>query len=83
MKMVMELATVATENDSAVLLQGDTGTGKGVLAKWIHEHGSRRTGPFVEINCSSLKGDLLSSELFGHVKGAFTSAIQDRQGLMR
>jgi DNA-binding NtrC family response regulator len=82
MKMVMELVTVATENDSAVLLQGDTGTGKGVLAKWIHEHGSRGTGPFVEINCSSLKGDLLSSELFGHVKGAFTSAVQDRQGLI-
>lgn len=82
MKMVMELATVAAENDSAVLLQGDTGTGKGVLAKWIHEHGSRATGPFVEVNCSSLKGDLLSSELFGHVKGAFTSSVQDRQGLI-
>ncbi len=82
MKVVMELESVAAENDSAVLLQGDTGTGKGVLAKWIHEHGSRRTGPFVEINCSSLKGDLLSSELFGHVRGAFTSAVQDRQGLV-
>ena len=45
MKMVMELGSVAAENDSAVLLQGDTGTGKGVLANWIHEHGSRKAGP--------------------------------------
>lgn len=82
MKMVMELASVAAESDSAVLLQGDTGTGKGVLAKWIHEHGCCQTGPFIDINCSSLKGDLLLSELFGHVKGAFTSAVQERQGLI-
>jgi DNA-binding NtrC family response regulator len=82
MRSVMELASVASENDSAVLLQGDTGTGKGVLAKWIHEQSCRKTAPFVEINCSALKGDLLSSELFGHVRGAFTSAVQDRQGLI-
>ena len=82
MKMVMELASVAAESDSSVLLQGDTGSGKGVLAKWIHEHGRTGSGPFVEINCSSIKGDLLSSELFGHVKGAFTSAVQDKQGLI-
>lgn len=65
-----------------MLLQGDTGSGKGVLAKWIHEQGRSGNGPFVEINCSSIKGDLLSSELFGHVKGAFTSAVQDKQGLI-
>jgi DNA-binding NtrC family response regulator len=78
----MELASVAAENESVVLLQGETGTGKGVLARWIHDHGARRDAPFVEMNCSSLKGDLLASDLFGHVKGAFTSAIQDRQGLL-
>jgi transcriptional regulator with PAS, ATPase and Fis domain len=82
MKVVMELASVAAESDSAVLLQGDTGSGKGVLAKWIHEHGRTCNGQFVEINCSSIRGDLLSSELFGHVRGAFTSAVQDRQGLI-
>ena len=82
MGKVMELASVAAENNSAVLLCGETGTGKGVLAKWIHEHGPSKSGPFVEVNCSGLKGELLTSELFGHVRGAFTSAIQDRQGLI-
>ncbi len=81
-KGVMELASLAAENESVVILQGETGAGKGVLGRWIHEHGARRDAPFVEINCSSLKGDLLASELFGHARGAFTSAIQDRQGLI-
>ena len=82
MKTVVEMAQVATESDSTVLLQGETGTGKGVLAKWIHENSQLRSAPYVEINCSSLKGDLLASELFGHVKGAFTSAVKDKQGLI-
>ena len=82
MKEVEKLAILAAENDSPVLLQGETGTGKGVLARWIHEQSSRCSGPFVEVNCSSLRGELLASELFGHVKGAFTSAIQDKQGLI-
>ncbi|HAK61398.1 MAG TPA: sigma-54-dependent Fis family transcriptional regulator [Nitrospiraceae bacterium] len=82
MKKVHELATVAGENDSTVLLLGETGTGKGVLAKWIHEHSYRKSGAYVEINCSGLRGELLASELFGHTKGAFTSAVQDRQGLV-
>ncbi len=79
---VLELATTASENDAPILLQGETGTGKGVLARWIHEHGSQHTGPFVEINCSSLRGELFASELYGHARGAFTSAVQDRQGLI-
>jgi len=61
-------------------LQGETGTGKGVLAKWIHDHSGRSAGTFVELNCSSLKGDLLRSELFGHAKGSFTSAIKEKEG---
>ena len=81
-RKVMELARLAAESESAVLLQGDTGTGKGVLAKWIHEHSSRASAPVVEVNCSSLRGDLLASELFGHAKGAFTSAVEDKQGLI-
>jgi DNA-binding NtrC family response regulator len=82
MKRALELASTAAEHEAAVLLQGESGTGKGVLAHWIHEHGLRRSGPFVEINCSGLRGDLLASELFGHTRGAFTSAVQDRQGLI-
>jgi DNA-binding NtrC family response regulator len=80
-RQAMELATIAAENDSVVLLQGETGTGKGVLARWIYHHAAMR-GPFVEINCSGLKGELLASELFGHVRGAFTSAVEDKPGLI-
>jgi DNA-binding NtrC family response regulator len=79
---VMEHAAVAAANDTVVLILGETGTGKGVLAKWIHSHSERSTEAFVEVNCSSLKGELLRSELFGHSKGAFTSAIKDREGLI-
>lgn len=82
MLKVLELAKVAAESDSPVLLTGETGTGKGVLARWIHEHSARARNQFVEINCTSLKGDLLASELFGHAKGAFTSAVSDKQGLI-
>jgi DNA-binding NtrC family response regulator len=77
-----KLAELAASNDSVTLLTGETGTGKGVWARWIHENSPRRNQPFVEINCSSLGGDLLASELFGHVKGAFTSAVKDKQGLI-
>jgi transcriptional regulator with PAS, ATPase and Fis domain len=70
------------ENDSPLLLQGETGTGKGVCARWVHGHSQRRTGPLLDLNCSTLQGDLLASELFGHAKGAFTSAHQNKQGLI-
>jgi DNA-binding NtrC family response regulator len=79
---VRSLIQLASENESAVLLQGETGTGKGVFARWIHAKSSRSSMPFVEVNCSSLRGELLSSELFGHAKGAFTSAVEPRQGLL-
>jgi DNA-binding NtrC family response regulator len=79
---VRELALVASETDSPILLQGESGTGKGLLADWIHNHSRRHSNPFVEINCAGLRGDLLSSELFGVVRGAFTSAVQDRSGLI-
>ncbi|MGD0278703.1 MAG: sigma-54 dependent transcriptional regulator [Smithella sp.] len=81
-KKALELAEMVAGRDSTVVIYGHTGTGKGVLARWIHEHSSRNSGFFVEVNCSALKGDLLSSELFGHAKGAFTSAHQDKQGLL-
>jgi DNA-binding NtrC family response regulator len=77
-----ELVALAARSDAPLLLSGETGTGKGVLARWIHDRCPRDREPFVEVNCSSLRGELLLSELFGHVKGAFTSAFQDRQGLV-
>jgi DNA-binding NtrC family response regulator len=79
---LVKLASIAAEEEITVLLQGETGTGKGVVARWIHEHGDRKDAPFVDLNCSNLKGDLLASELFGHVRGAFTSAYQDGSGLI-
>jgi DNA-binding NtrC family response regulator len=81
-KKLMNMARVAAEGENTVMITGETGTGKGVLARWIQENGPRQSEPFIEINCSSLHGDLLASELFGHVKGAFTSAVQDKQGLV-
>jgi len=79
---MLELATIAAKSHSVVLLEGETGTGKGVLARWIHYNGQRTAQPFVEVNCSILKGELLRSELFGHARGAFTSAVKDREGLL-
>lgn len=81
-KKALELAEMVAGKDTTVIIYGQTGTGKGVLARRIHEHSPRSAGFFVEVNCSALKGDLLSNELFGHAKGAFTSAHQDKQGLL-
>ncbi len=79
---VLEQAKIAAESDTVVLLQGETGTGKGVLARWIHNNGDRKSEPFIEVNCSMLKGELLRSELFGHARGAFTSAVAAKEGLI-
>lgn len=73
---------LAAAGDSVVLLTGETGVGKGVLARWIHDHSRRAAGHFVELNCGALHGELLASELFGHVRGAFTSAVKDQPGLV-
>lgn len=70
-----------TNADSPVLLLGETGSGKGVLARWIHENSPRAAEPFVDLNCAGLSRDLLESELFGHEKGAFTGANSAKQGL--
>jgi DNA-binding NtrC family response regulator len=82
MANVRESAVIMMENDAPVLLLGETGTGKGVCARWIHAHSGRKAGPLLELNCSMLQGDLMASELFGHAKGAFTSAHQSKQGLI-
>ncbi len=82
MAEVKHLAGLAAESDAPIVLEGETGVGKGVIARYIHEHSARRTEPLVEINCSILRGDLLASELFGHTRGAFTSANEGREGLL-
>lgn len=82
MKEIMHLASVAAKADSPVLISGETGSGKGILARWIHEQSFSNRAPFVEVNCSNLKGELLASELFGHARGAFTTAVQEKQGLI-
>jgi DNA-binding NtrC family response regulator len=67
--------------ESPVLILGETGTGKGVLARWLHENSPRADEPFVDLNCAGLTRELLETELFGHEKGAFTSATASKQGL--
>jgi DNA-binding NtrC family response regulator len=79
---MLELAKIAAKSDTVVILEGETGTGKGVLARWIHYNSERKSEPFIEVNCSILKGELLRSEIFGHARGAFTSAVNDREGLI-
>src|SRR5262249_4236047 len=80
MRQALELALKAAPSEATMLLRGESGTGKGVLARTIHAHSRRSTGPFVTVYCPSLSGELLESELFGHVQGAFTGAIRDTQG---
>jgi DNA-binding NtrC family response regulator len=66
--------------DARVLITGKNGTGKEVVARWLHEKSNRSEGPFVEVNCAAIPSELIESELFGHEKGAFTSAIKQRKG---
>ncbi len=79
---VLELARTVAPTDSTILLSGESGTGKEVVSRWIHELSGRRDGPFFSINCGALPESLLESELFGHKKGSFTGAINDKDGLL-
>ena len=83
-RVIRELAEEARRvlaSESPVLIRGETGSGKGTLAQWIHAHGSRASEPFVDLNCAGLSRELLESELFGHEKGAFTGAVAAKPGL--
>lgn len=80
MRTVYERIHLAADSEATVLLLGETGTGKERVAEAIHRESARRDGPLVKVNCSALSETLLESELFGHVKGAFTGAIQDKPG---
>jgi DNA-binding NtrC family response regulator len=77
----LRLAELVAPTDSTVLIQGESGTGKEVIARYLHNLSSRADGPFLSINCGALPENLLESELFGHVKGSFTGAVRDKQGL--
>ncbi|MCE9547267.1 MAG: sigma-54 dependent transcriptional regulator [Planctomycetia bacterium] len=80
MQRALDMAFKAAPSEATVLLRGESGTGKGVVARAIHVRSPRAAAPFVTVSCPSLSAELLESELFGHVRGAFTGAIQDTIG---
>jgi len=77
---VKEMIERVAPTDARVLITGDNGTGKELVARWIHEKSERADQPFIEVNCAAIPSELIESELFGHEKGAFTSAIKQRKG---
>lgn len=80
MEKVFDVIRKVADTEAAVLITGESGTGKELVARSIHANSSRREAPFVAINCAAIPRDLLESELFGHVKGAFTGAVKDKSG---
>jgi NtrC-family two-component system response regulator AlgB len=80
MRAALEVITRAAASDAPILLRGESGTGKGVLARSAHFQSARREGPLVTVNCPTLSEELLASELFGHAQGSFTGAVRDQAG---
>jgi len=79
-KKVRDMIDLVAPTDARVLITGDNGTGKELVARWLHEKSQRSVNPFIEVNCAAIPSELIESELFGHEKGAFTSAIKQRIG---
>ena len=77
---VLQMVSQVADTEATVLIQGESGTGKELIARALHHNSSRRDKPFIAVNCAALPEQLLESELFGHVKGAFTGAVKDRPG---
>ena len=82
MRQLFHLIKSVAPTDASVLIHGENGTGKELVASAIHEHSKRKKGPFIKINCAALPSELIESELFGHKRGAFTGAVSDKTGLM-
>ncbi len=82
MRELFEKAARIARSDEPVLILGETGTGKEILARYIHEHSNRKNRPFLPINCAAIPDHLIESELFGYKKGAFTDAYRDKEGLL-
>lgn len=78
--IIKEMIEKVAPTDARVLITGPNGTGKELVAHWLHQKSNRSKGPMIEVNCAAIPSELIESELFGHVKGAFTSAIKDRAG---
>ena len=83
MEQVMKAVAKTAPTDSPILIEGESGTGKELVASAIHDLSLRREGPFIPVDCTAIPGDLLESELFGHVRGAFSGAVADTLGLVR